>query len=109
MNYDLVLKGGTLVDPLGTARDNTAADLGIRDGKIAALADEIDSSRGEEVYDARGLYILPGLIDAHVHFRDPGLCYKEDFASGSAAAAYGGITMVADMPNTLPPPRGPVN
>ncbi|MDR2746716.1 MAG: dihydroorotase family protein [Treponema sp.] len=103
MNYDLVLKGGTLVDPLGTARDNVTADLGIRNGKIAALADEIDSRRGEEVYDAGGLYILPGLIDAHVHFRDPGLTYKEDFASGSAAAAYGGITLVADMPNTVPP------
>jgi dihydroorotase len=103
MKYDLVLKGGTLVDPRGTARDNVTADLGIRDGKIAALAEEIDSSRGEDVYDAGGLYILPGLIDAHVHFRDPGLTYKEDFASGSAAAAYGGITLVADMPNTLPP------
>jgi dihydroorotase len=105
MNYDLVLKGGTLVDPLGK-QDNVKADLGIRDGKIAALAEEIGGSRGADVYDGRGLYILPGLIDAHVHFRDPGLSYKEDFASGSAAAAYGGITLTADMPNTVPPTAG---
>jgi dihydroorotase len=100
MRYDLVLKGGTLVEPLG---GQMRADLGIRDGKIAALADALDSSAGEDVYDARRRYILPGLIDAHVHFRDPGLDYKEDFATGSAAAAWGGITTVADMPNTLPP------
>jgi dihydroorotase len=79
------------------------ADLGIRDGKLADISNYYAPLRGEEVYDARGLYILPGLIDAHVHFRDPGLTYKEDFASGSAAAAYGGISLVADMPNTLPP------
>ncbi|MDR0399605.1 MAG: dihydroorotase family protein [Treponema sp.] len=106
MKYDLILKGGTLVDPLGGAGSDTAADLGIRDGKIAAVAGSIDASRGEEVYDAAGSFILPGLIDAHVHFRDPGLTYKEDFATGSAAAAYGGITLAADMPNTLPPTAG---
>ncbi|MDR3148389.1 MAG: dihydroorotase family protein [Treponema sp.] len=106
MKYDLVLKGGTLVDPRGTARGNVRADLGIRDGKLAALAEDIGPSQAEELYDAGGRYILPGLIDAHVHFRDPGLTYKEDFGSGSAAAAYGGITLVADMPNTLPPTAG---
>jgi dihydroorotase len=83
-------------------------DLGIRDGKLAAVSDTIDPSQGDDVYDAAGLFILPGLIDAHVHFRDPGLTYKEDFASGSAAAACGGITTVADMPNTLPPTAGAV-
>jgi dihydroorotase len=82
------------------------ADLGIARGKIAAIADEIEPSRGRELYDASGRHVLPGLIDAHVHFRDPGLTCKEDFASGSAAAAYGGITLVADMPNTLPPTAG---
>jgi dihydroorotase len=107
MKYDLILKGGTLVDPWGAAGSGEAADLGIRDGKIAA-AGEIDASGGAEIYDASGRYILPGLIDIHVHFRDPGLTYKEDFASGSAAAAYGGITMTADMPNTLPPTAGAV-
>jgi dihydroorotase len=102
VRYDLVLKGGALVEPWGTF----AADLGIRDGKIAAVAAEIGSSRGGEVYDASGKYILPGLIDAHVHFRDPGLTYKEDFSTGSAAAAYGGISLAADMPNTVPPAAG---
>ena len=52
--------------------------------------------------DATGLHILPGAIDVHVHFRDPGYPQKEDFASGTAAAAFGGVTTVFDMPNTLP-------
>jgi dihydroorotase len=111
VKYDLIIKGGTLVDPRGSVRESrstappvrTAADLGILNGKLAAIAGDIDPSRGEDLYDASGLYILPGVIDAHVHFRDPGLTYKEDFASGSAAAAYGGVTLVADMPNTVPP------
>jgi dihydroorotase len=106
MRYDLILKGGILVDPWGAAGSNTAADLGIKDGKIAAAADEIEPSEGEEIYDASGCHILPGLIDVHVHFRDPGLTYKEDFAVGSAAAAYGGVTLTADMPNTVPPTAG---
>ncbi|MDR2136481.1 MAG: hypothetical protein LBO76_07685 [Treponema sp.] len=76
MKYDLVLKGGTLVDPLRTARDNVRADLGIRDGRLAAVADGIDPPQAGDVYDAGGLFVLPGLIDAHVHFRDPGLAYK---------------------------------
>jgi dihydroorotase len=101
MNYDLVIKGGTLVDPEGAAC-GIKADLGIRDGKIVCLADEIAPSQGAEIYDAQGKHLLPGLIDAHVHFREPGLTHKEDFASGSAAAACGGITLVADMPNVLP-------
>jgi dihydroorotase len=98
MKFDLVLKGGTLVTP----QSSITADIGVKDGKIAGIADAIDASHGEDVYDARGKHILPGLIDAHVHFREPGLTHKEDFASGSAAAAYGGITMVVDMPNVLP-------
>jgi dihydroorotase len=106
VNYDLVIKGATLVDPLGTARSNVKADLGIRDGRLASVSDDIGPAKGRDIYDARGLFILPGLIDAHVHFRDPGLTYKEDFASGSAAAAWGGITLVADMPNTVPPTAG---
>ena len=52
--------------------------------------------------DARGMLVLPGAIDAHVHFRDPGPNYKEDWASGSAAAAAGGVTTVIDQPNTIP-------
>ena len=56
----------------------------------------------KETLDATGLHVLPGAIDVHVHFRDPGYPKKEDFASGTAAAAFGGVTTVFDMPNTLP-------
>src|SRR5260370_12349661 len=60
-----------------------------------------------EALDARGLHILPGAIDVHVHFRDPGYPHKEDFASGTAGAPVRGVTPPFDMPNTLPPPRTP--
>ena len=56
-----------------------------------------------ETLDARGLHVLPGAIDVHVHFRDPGYPHKEDWQSGTAAAAFGGVTTVFDMPNTIPP------
>src|SRR5206468_4236468 len=59
--------------------------------------------RADAHYDARGQYILPGVIDCHVHFREPGLEYKEDFGTGSTAAVMGGVTTVVDMPNTRPP------
>src|SRR6202040_11096 len=57
----------------------------------------------KQTLDASGLHVLPGAIDVHVHFRDPGYPDKEDFASGTAAAAFGGVTTVFDMPNTIPP------
>ena len=74
--------------------------LGIRDGRIVAVAESV---RAAEEVDARGLLVLPGLIDAHVHLRDPGMTYKEDFGTGTRSAAVGGVTTVFDMPNTLPP------
>ncbi len=74
-------------------------DIWIKDGRIAALG---GAHRAEERIDARGMLVLPGAIDAHVHFRDPGPNYKEDWASGSAAAAAGGVTTVIDQPNTVP-------
>jgi dihydroorotase len=103
MAYDLVLKNGTLA----TSRGSFAADLAVQDGKIALIAAPGGiSPSGEiasgEIYDARGKFILPGIIDAHVHFREPGLTAKEDFETGSGAAACGGVTTVADMPNVLP-------
>jgi len=75
--------------------------LGIKDGKIVSIK-KIPSSACENI-DVNGKLVLPGLIDAHVHFRDPGLTIKEDFFTGSAAAAAGGFTTVMDMPNTVPP------
>lgn len=72
----------------------------INDGKIAKITSQI--VQADEIIDAKGKIIIPGLIDAHVHFREPGLTHKEDFLTGSMAAAAGGITTVLDMPNTIP-------
>src|SRR5438128_9419532 len=74
----------------------------IIEGRIKRIARSITDS-GVETIDALGLKALPGLIDVHVHLRDMGLAYKEDFATGTAAAAAGGFTTVLDMPNTVPP------
>ena len=97
--FDLVITNGTLVTPQATY----AADVGIRDEKIAAIAAPggLDTD-AEDQLDATGWHVLPGVIDGHVHFREPGLEYKEDFASGSRSAVMGGVTTVLDMPNTLP-------
>jgi len=101
MTADLVLRGGTVV----TGRGRFAADVAIRDGVILAVgaADAMPAAR--EVVDVAGLHILPGAIDAHVHFREPGYTHKEDWETGSAAAAMGGTTTVFEMPNTHPPTR----
>lgn len=105
MSYDLVVAGGTLV----TGDDTFAGHVLVRDGRIAGIlaggVDDLPPAR--QVLDARGLHVLPGLIDAHVHFREPGATAKEDWASGSAAAACGGFTTVFDMPNTSPPTADP--
>lgn len=76
-------------------------DILIKDGKIVKIADSI-SETGEQVIDATGLHIFPGLIDMHVHLRDPGYEYKEDIESGTKAAVKGGFTQVCCMPNTDP-------
>jgi dihydroorotase len=96
---DLVIRGGHVVTPDAVFK----ASVAVKDGVIAALgaADMMPPAR--EVLDASGLHVLPGAIDCHVHFRDPGYPHKEDFASGTAAAACGGVTTVFDMPNTIPP------
>jgi dihydroorotase len=78
------------------------ADLGVREGRIAAVG-ELSSASASERIDATGLHVLPGAIDSHVHFREPGFTHKEDLATGSAAAVLGGVTAVLEMPNTTPP------
>jgi dihydroorotase len=93
--YDLVIRGGTLVLPWG----ETQADVGVRDGRIAAIGGTIEA---DETIDAAGLHVLPGLIDPHVHFRDPGDPAVESIPTGSKGAVLGGITTVFDMPNTTP-------
>lgn len=73
----------------------------IKNGKISRITNK--EPKAEKIIDAKSNFILPGLIDCHVHFREPGLTHKEDFLTGSMAAAKGGITTVLDMPNTVPP------
>lgn len=96
--FDLLIKDGTLVTSAGRKK----VDIAIKDGRIQEIGENLSGVCAEEVVDARGLFILPGLIDAHVHFRDPGLTHKEDFTTGSCSALYGGITYAIDMPNVNP-------
>ncbi len=96
--YDLVLEGATVVHGGGRYE----ADVAIEGGTIAYVGSRPAGAARARV-DASGAFLLPGLIDTHVHFRDPGHPHKEDWASGSAAAASGGVTTVCDMPNTSPP------
>jgi dihydroorotase len=77
-------------------------DIGTRDGCIAALGN-LSTAKADQTLQAPGLHVLPGVIDTHVHFREPGLVHKEDLESGTAAAALGGVTAVFEMPNTDPP------
>ncbi|MGC7847019.1 dihydroorotase [Desulforudis sp. 1088] len=95
----LLFKGGTLVDVAGGGLYR--ADLLVDDGRIAAIDREI-GSEGVDVLDVSGLLVAPGLIDMHVHLREPGHEHKETIASGTAAAVRGGFTAVAAMPNTEP-------
>lgn len=95
----ILIKNGRILDP-GTGRDGVY-DLLISEGLIQAVETGIDAA-ADEVIDASGCYVMPGLIDLHVHFRDPGFEYKEDIATGGAAAARGGFTTVCTMPNTRP-------
>jgi dihydroorotase len=99
MRYDLILKDGIAV----TSEKCFKADIAVKDEKIAFIGALNSDDSADEIYNAQDKHILPGIIDAHVHFRDPGLTEKEDFESGSIAAAFGGITFIADMPNVLPP------
>ncbi len=99
MKADLVIKNGWVVTPEVTVR----AGLAVKDEKIIAVGTDESLPPAEQIIDARGLHLLPGIIDAHVHFREPGYTYKEDYGSGTAAAACGGVTMVMEMPNCKPP------
>ena len=98
MTYELVIRGGTLVTPTGVLR----GDLGIEQGVLRELADELPG--GKEEIDARGLLVLPGAVDAHVHLNDPGRADWEGIATGSAALAAGGSTTAIDMPLNAHPP-----
>jgi dihydroorotase len=97
-DFDLVLRGGVCATPSGCIE----ADLGVREGRIAAVG-ALARAKAFEIFEARGLHVLPGVIDTHVHFREPGHLEKEDMETGSAAAVLGGVTAVFEMPNTNPP------
>lgn len=95
--YDLIVRGGEVANHAGRGR----ADVGVIDGRIAFIGDLSQATAGE-TFDATGLTVLPGVIDTQVHFREPGLEWKEDLETGSRAAALGGVTAVFEMPNTEP-------
>ena len=98
MAVDLVVRNGIVVTPTNTFEGGVAID----DGIIVAVGKDNVLPDAENILNAGGSYIFPGLMDPHVHYRDPGLTYKEDFTTGSTAAVYGGITSVLDMPNVKP-------
>ncbi|MGC8817181.1 MAG: allantoinase AllB [Candidatus Hadarchaeum sp.] len=98
MSVDLLLNNGTIVTSAGEFKASVAVD----EGKIVAIGSAASMPPAEKVLDLSGLHVLPGFVDAHVHMREPGLTYKEDFLSGTSAAAAGGVTTIFEMPNTLP-------
>ena len=95
----LLIKGGLVIDPRNQIE--AVMDVLAEDGVIQRVAPDI-TAPDAQVFDAAGKVVAPGLVDLHVHFRDPGLEYKEDIESGSRAAARGGVTTVVCMPNTKP-------
>ena len=96
-HFDLLIRGGTCVLPWGMEQTS----IGVRDGRIAALGVSRDAT-ADATLDASGLHVLPGLIDPHVHLRDPGDAAVESIPTGTRAAVLGGLTAVFDMPNTSP-------
>lgn len=100
--YDLIVRGGEIINHAGRG----LGDVGIKDGRILRIGNLGQASAGE-VVDATGLLVMPGVIDTQVHFREPGLEWKEDLETGSRAAALGGVVAVFEMPNTEPTTTDP--
>ena len=96
----VLIIGGRVIDP-ASGLDRTA-DLAIRDGRIAAIGPDLDRSDADRVIDAAERVVCPGLIDPHVHLREPGGEHKETIETGTRAAVAGGFTSVCCMPNTTP-------
>jgi dihydroorotase (multifunctional complex type) len=95
----MLIRNGTVILIQGPER----LDIRVRDEIIVEIAQDLTREYNEQIIDASGLFVFPGFIDSHVHFRDPGAPYKEDFLSGTHAALAGGVTTILDMPNTQPP------
>ena len=95
----ILIKHGRVLDP--DTRKDGIYDVLTEDGVIRKVAPEIEEP-ADQVLEAEGCWVMPGLIDLHVHLRDPGLTHKETVETGAAAAAHGGITTVVAMPNTKP-------
>jgi dihydroorotase len=100
--FDLIVRGGEVVNHAGRC----IADVGIRDGRFVEIGDLSQASAAQTI-DAKGLAVLPGVIDTQVHFREPGLEWKEDLETGSRAAVLGGVVAVFEMPNTQPTTTDP--
>lgn len=109
MSLDLIIKNATVL----IAKDGTKTSkkpysisavqthVGIKNGKIAYIGN--DNEPSAQIIDAKGLHLLPGVIDSQVHFREPGMLHKEDLGTGTKSAALGGVTSIFEMPNTMPP------
>lgn len=97
MHYDLIIRNGRCITPWG----EQDATIGVRDGRIVTLSATAQDEAEREI-DAKGLHVLPGMIDSHVHLREPGNAEIETLETGTRAAALGGVTTVFDMPNTNP-------
>jgi dihydroorotase len=98
----MLIRGGTIVSA-HTQLEPMKTDLRVRGEQVAELGNDLQAEPDEEVVDATDLLVLPGLIDSHVHFREPGATHKENFLTGTQAALAGGVTTIFDMPNTNPP------
>src|SRR5262245_13970049 len=99
MPHTLVIRNGRVIDP--TQQIDAVMSVAVQDDRIVALGDSVSPNAAETI-DAAGLIVCPGLIDMHVHLREPGREDAETIASGTTAAAAGGFTAVACMPNTTP-------
>lgn len=99
MAFDTKFENGRVVTPDGVQSD---VSIGVTDGEIAAVGDPAELGSADRVVDLEGQYLLPGVIDCHVHVREPGYEYKEDWSTATAAAAAGGVTTILAMPNTDP-------
>jgi dihydroorotase len=98
---NLLLRGGRVIDP--GQKIDAVLDVRVEGGRVAEVGRGLQPGRGARTVDVRDRLIVPGLVDLHVHLREPGQEYKEDIATGSAAAASGGFTTICCMPNTVPP------